>query len=306
LERQTFSLTLLRINILADIKFIVITPAKNEEEYIQKTINSIVSQTILPNEWVIVDDGSVDKTAAIAEKAARAYSWIKVVKRQDRGYRDLGAGLVDVIYSGLTQTNINDYEYLFNVDADIWLRPNYFEAILAKFRNSPRLGIASGIIFESDHGKLVRVRAQTEMAFGALKGWRRKCFAEIDGLVRGLGHEAIDCFKAMMLGWETGNFEDQELWAIHLRPMKSSIQNRYRGWARHGKAQYFMGSHPIWVLASATYHMLDRPYIIGGICAIIGYLEALLNKSARYNDYEVRKFLHSWQIDKLSQALRLK
>jgi poly-beta-1,6-N-acetyl-D-glucosamine synthase len=294
-----------KIMVKSAIKFVAITPARNEDDFIQRTIDSVISQTLLPMEWVIINDGSTDRTAIIVEKAARLHSWIKVVNRYDRGFRELGVGLVDVIRDGISSIGLTDYEFLFNIDADIWLPPNYFEDILTEFRNNPLLGIAAGVLYESDNGTLCKLRIQPEMVFGAIKCWRRKCFEEIGGLVRGLGHEAIDCFKAMMMGWETKTFDEEKLQAIHLKPMKSSIQNRCRGWVRHAEGQYFMGSHPVWILASALYHMGDRPYIIGGICLIIGYLKSLICQSSQYDNREFRNYLQRWQLHKLFTLLRL-
>jgi glycosyltransferase involved in cell wall biosynthesis len=291
---------------MAGEKFIVITAARNEQKYLGKMIKSLLSQTVLPCEWVIVDDGSVDETYRIAQDAARGHSWIKIIRRPDRGYRDLGGGLVDVFYEGLNHISNNDYQYIFNIDADIILGPDYFKKILAKFAENPKLGIGGGVVYDDIQGQKVRLRARLDLIRGAIKGWRRECFQEIGGLVRGTGWDALDCVKAIMSGWHTETYEDAGLEVLHLRPEKSSIKNRYLGWTRHGKALHFAGAHPVWLLASAMYHMLDRPYVMGGLCMIIGYLEEQLKGSQQYGGQEFRRSLRAWHKQELARRLRLK
>lgn len=287
-------------------KFVLITPARNEEAFLPKVINAIVGQTVLPAEWVIVDDGSRDRTALIAREAAQKYKWLRVYQRQDRGFRDLGAGVAEAISEGLAQVSLEDYEFIFNVDADIILGPRYFETILKKFMEDPNLGIAVGEVYEQVNQKLVKMRAQPLGMVGALKGWRRTCFEQIGGLARGEGWDGIDCYQAMRFGWRTATFPDKELQTIHLRLGRTSVGNIFHGWRRHGQALYFTGSHPLYVVASALYHLAERPFILGGICLVLGYLESYLGKSEQYGDRGFRQFVRHWQLDRLAKILRLR
>jgi peptidoglycan/xylan/chitin deacetylase (PgdA/CDA1 family) len=120
-----------------------------------------------------------------------------------------------------------------------------------------------------------------------------------------MGWDGLDCFRAMMLGWQTTTFSDEELRVIHLRPEGSSIKSQYHGWARHGKALHFAGAHPVWLLASAMYHLLDCPYVLSGLCMIIGYLEELLKGSQQYGGQEFRRFLRACHKQELARILRL-
>ncbi len=286
--------------------FIVITPARDEANYLGKTIESFLSQTILPCEWVIVDDGSVDETGVIAAAAARSYPWIKVIRGEDRGYRDIGYGDVEAFNKGLSNIETKDYEYLFRIDADIKLGPNYFNIILDKFTEDNKLGIAVGEVDELVNGRLVRLSSLPYGFNGMVKGWRRKCFEEIGGLPAGPGWDGIDCIKAMMCGWGTKTFSDEELTSIHLRPEGSSIKSQYHGWARHGRALYFLRAHPLWVIASAVYHMVDRPYVLGGVCLILGYLDALANRAEQYGTPGFKRYVQDWQMKELAKILRLR
>jgi glycosyltransferase involved in cell wall biosynthesis len=285
--------------------FIVITPARNEEQFISRTIESVVSQSVFPIVWVIVDDGSTDNTASLAERAARTYPWIKVAKRENRGYRSLGGGVVDAFYYGLNTVGAEEYDFLFKIDADIVLGPNFFAAMLAKFERNPRLGIAAGEVYDVVKAKMEKNRVLPVGFTGAVKCWRKTCFDDIGGLARGLGWDAIDCYQAMRRGWETLTFADPDLTVTHLRLEGTSLKNRYLYWLSRGKGLYFVGAHPVWIGMSALYHMLDRPVILGGMCMIIGYLTSLLDKPPRYEDMEFRKYLRTWQLKRLATLLRL-
>jgi poly-beta-1,6-N-acetyl-D-glucosamine synthase len=285
-------------------KFIIITPARNEANYIGKIIESIVSQTILPCEWVIVDDGSRDATKTIAERASRAHPWIKVVSREDRGYRSHNFGMIETFYYGLNHIITDDCDFIFLIEADIVLKPKYFEGILSKFAENPRLGIAEGEVYEYRNGKPVKLVTMSWSTNGQAKGWRKKCFHEIEPFAK-LHWDVIDNYKAMMLGWETRTFADEELEILHLRPIGSSSQKSYchtMAWV--GTLLHFKGTHPLWVLAAASRYMLNYPYVIGGFCIIIGYLQAVLERAEQYDDENFRRWLWKWQKNKLLEFLR--
>ncbi|MBW1991393.1 MAG: glycosyltransferase family 2 protein [Deltaproteobacteria bacterium] len=283
----------------------VITPAQNEAAYLGQTIDSLTAQTLLPQEWVIVDDGSVDETFQIAQQAARTQPWIKVVQRGPAKSRRLGAGVVEAFDFGLRQVSRRDYTFIFKIDADIVLGPRYFQTILSKFTENPRLGVATGVVYQLMEGREVKTRWLPLGVAGAVKCWRRQCFEEIGGLVPGLAWDGIDSFEALRLGWQAQTFEDPELKVWHLRPEGSSVKSRSRGWVRRGQAMHFVGAHPLWVWASAFYHMAERPFILGGICMLLGYLGAFLQRAPRYENLAFRRFLRRWQLKYLAGSLRL-
>ena len=290
---------------MCDAKFIVITAAKDEAKYIGKTIESVISQTVRPRQWIVVDDGSRDETAGIALRSRGGHPWIKVISRNDKGYRDVGAGQAEAIHHGVQQLGADNYGFLFNIDADIVLQPDYFRVILSKFAKNHRLGIAGGQLYESCNGKLTKMRVLPLGMIGAIQCWRKRCFQEIGGLARGPGWDGIACFKAMMLGWQTRTFEDEVLKTIHLRPEGSSIKNRYQGWAQAWASPAFCRSTSCLALASALYHAVDPPYVLSGLCMVMGYLTALLNGSEQYSDQEFKRYVRKWQLHKLANLVRL-
>jgi poly-beta-1,6-N-acetyl-D-glucosamine synthase len=299
------SLKLADVNDAMSDKFLVITPARDEAAYIASMIESVLTQSVLPSLWIIVDDGSIDRTADIAEQATKSYSWIKVIRRTNRGYRDAAIGQVEAISDVLRQANIAEYNFIFNIDADVILSPQYFAKILQKFQENPQLGIAVGQIYDLVNGKLIKLRKQPYAMVGALKGWRRECFQQLGGLPRGEGWDGIDSMVAMKLGWDAVTFQDKELRVTHLRPCGSSLKSLYFRWLKHGRALHFAGAHPVWIIGSAFYHMLDRPYVLGGFCLIIGYLESMLARSPQYGNSEFRHFLRQWQMKTLAKMLKL-
>ena len=288
---------------MIDAKFIVITSARNEADYLGKAIESIVSQTRLPNEWVIVDDGSTDATAYIAEKASQSYPWMRVVRCEDRGYRKQDFGMVEAFYYGINHLITDDFDFIFLIDADVLLKPKYFEVILLKYLENS-LGMAEGEVYEYKRGKFTKVINMPWSTSGLAKCWRRKCFEEIGGIVKAPGWDIIDNYKAMMLGWQTKTFEDEELKILHLRPSGWSFKSIYHASVRSGKDMYFRGTHPVWLVASAFYNMLDYPYIIKGFCIIMGYIRALFEGSEQYNDEKFRKWLWKWQLDKIIKTIK--
>ena len=289
---------------MPDAKFIIVTPAKDEAQYLQRTIDSLVSQTVLPAEWIIVDDGSVDETADIALTAARLHPWIHLVQRQEAGARDIGYGDTAAFCAGLKSLNTNDYDFVFKIDADVVLGVRYLQVILQKFAANPRLGIATGDVDELVRGNLVRTR-HLPMGFnGMIKGWRRTCFEDIGGIPMGPGWDGIDCYKAMMLGWQTVTFEDEDLRVIHLRPAGSSVISTWHGWTNHGRALHFIGAHPGWVLASAFHHLASPTCAFGGLFILLGFIEATLKRAQRYEDQPLREYVRVWQRNKLAELLK--
>jgi len=282
---------------------LIITSARNEEAYITNTINSIIYQTVLPREWIIIDDGSTDNTAAIVEGYSRQHSWIKLVKQNDRGYREVGYGAVEALYNGLANVDFNSYEYLSLIDADIVIERRYIEILLNKFDENKNMGIASGKVYELNKGTMNALMLSAEMVAGAVKTWRRKCFEDINGLVKHMGWDGIDCYKAIMKGWQTRSFPDKELQVLHLRQLGSSYKSVYHAFVQRGRGLYFMGAQMPWLFASALFHVSDRPCVFGSLFMIIGYVQQLLMRAEQYSDPEFIQWLRKWQKSKLIKSI---
>ena len=284
-------------------RILIITPAKDEAEYIEKTIASMVAQTHRPALWVIVDDGSDDNTGELADAAAAKYDWIKVLHRQQGTQRRVGPGVIEAFYAGLETADMSQFGFVMKMDADIEVKPEYFETLMKQFRANPRLGTASGKCWVPVDGELVLERTHDGFSHGVAKLFRRECFEEIGGFVRQVMWDGIDCHSCRMRGWDAVSLEDPALRIIHLRLMGSSFRSVYHGRRRWGRGQYFMGTHPLYLLGITSYRMFERPWILGGLCILAGYIHAAVTRMPRYKNEEFRSFLHKWQLGELKRRI---
>ncbi len=277
-------------------RFIAISPCRNEARYLQRCIDSVLKQSVRPDLWIVVDDGSSDRTPEILAEYEARHNWIRVVKRRDRGSRAVGPGVVQAFYDGLAEVDLDDFEYLCKLDLDLELPSRYFELLIDRMRAMPRLGSCSGKPYSrSASGKLTSERCGDEMSVGMTKFYRISCFRDIGGFVHGVMWDGIDCHKARQLGWTVRSWDEPELRFEHLRPMGASQRGILTGRSRHGSGQYFMGSDPFYFVATAAYRMLQRPYIIGGIAMIWGFLAAALRQDRQHDDPDLRRFLRRYQ-----------
>lgn len=284
-------------------RLLIITPARDEGKYIAHTIRSVVAQTHRPARWIIVDDNSRDDTAALAEAAAREHPWIQVVRRQSSPERRVGPGVIEAFYDGLSRVSLADFDFLCKLDADLEFQPTYFENLLHQFALNPSLGTISGKCHIPVGDKLVLERTGDQFSHGVAKLYRRECFEQIGGFVREVMWDGIDCHRCRMLGWEAKSSSDPELALIHLRQMGSSFRSIYHGRRRWGRGQYFMGTHPLYLLAITLYRMAERPWALGGLSILAGYVEAWLRREKRYDDVAFRRHLHDWQLRELLARL---
>lgn len=291
---------------MAQIKYIIISPVRDEEKYLPNTIESIVNQTIKPSEYILVNDGSRDRTEEIINEASHSYPWIRCVNRSDRGQRKVGQGVIEAFYDGYKNIQEKEYDYICKMDGDLTLGPLYFETLFDKFEKDPRLGSASGKLFlKLSDNRLVEERITDESVLGGMLCLRKKCFENIGGFTREVMWDGISFHRARMAGWRTRSFKDNELMIYDHRLMGSSEKSIIHGRIRWGWGQYFMGTHPLYILAVGLYRMLERPFVIGGILILAGYLKGWINKAPRYDFPGFRESLHGWQLERLKIGHRL-
>ncbi len=282
-------------------RLLIITPAKDEAKFIERTIESVTAQTIRPALWVIVDDGSSDRTGEIADAAAATHPWIKVLHRTPGTARRVGPGVIEAFYTGLAEAELSQFDYVCKLDGDLELPHDYFETLYKRFDADPDLGTASGKAFIPVGEEFVLERTGDQFSHGVAKLFRRECFEQIGGFVREVMWDGIDCHRCRMLGWKAVSYDEPELAIKHLRQMGSSCKSVYHGRLRWGGGQHFMGTHPLYLLAITTYRMLERPWIIGGLMILAGYFKAVWRKKPRYEDLTFRAYLHQWQLSELSR-----
>lgn len=281
----------------------IVSPCRDEEATLERTIACMRSQTRPPDCWVIVDDGSRDRTPEILENAAREIPWLRIVRRPDRGHRKVGGGVIDAFYAGLAVVD-SAYDFIGKMDVDLEFSSRYLEKILGHLDRDPSLAAASGKVYRREGGRLVEEFLIDEMVAGQFKFYRREAFERIGGFVREVMWDGIDFHRARMVGYRTASLPDPELRIIHLRLMGSSDASIYRGRLRWGRGQWFMGSAFPYIVASGVFRMREKPYGIGGFLIVAGYVLAALRRERRYADLDFRKDLRRWQYHRIARILR--
>ncbi|MBX2867958.1 MAG: glycosyltransferase family 2 protein [Acidiferrobacterales bacterium] len=260
-----------------------------------KTLESVTAQTQLPSLWVIVDDGSRDSTPKILREWSERFDFIRVVTLKDRGRRQVGPGVIEAFYAGYDQIDPSEFSYICKLDLDLELPEKYFETLIDKMSDDPRLGTCSGKPYMRIGDKLVSEKCGDENSVGMTKMYRRVCFEEIGGFVKEVMWDGIDGHRCRMLGWKAASYDEDKIRFIHLRPMGSSYKGILTGRMRHGFGQYFMGTSFLYIFVSSVYRMFHPPWIVGGAAMLLGYLRSMLAGVPRYGDSEFRRFLRKYQ-----------
>jgi biofilm PGA synthesis N-glycosyltransferase PgaC len=263
----------------------------------RRTLESVMGQSFAPALWVVVDDGSTDDTPAILDSYRSRMPYLRVVRRANRGRRSVGPGVIEAFYAGLDTVTLDEFDYLCKLDLDLDLPPRYFEVLMGRMEANPRLGTTSGKPYFISPGnrELVAEVCGDEMSVGMTKFYRGACFREIGGFVRQVMWDGIDCHRCRMLGWVAESVDDEALRFVHLRPMGSSDKGIWTGRVRAGYGQYFMGTSPLYMLAISIFRLPKHPIIVGSIAMLWGYVASALRGAGRYDDYEFRKFMRSYQ-----------
>jgi biofilm PGA synthesis N-glycosyltransferase PgaC len=276
--------------------YCLISPAKNEANYIRKTLDSVLAQTVLPKRWIIIDDGSSDDTPRILAEYAAKHAVVEVHTRENRGRRALGGGVVEVFNAGMEILGDDPVSFVCKLDVDLVLPPRYFELLLREMARDERLGSVSGKPYYpvADSGELKSERIGDDVSAGMTKFYRRAFLDDIGGLVRGLIWDGIDCYRGRMLGWHSKSIDDRELRFVHLRPMGSSDKSIMTGRRRLGEGYWFLGAAPSFVVASAVYRLSHKPAVLGSFGTLQGYARAWLKGAPRYDDVEFRRYLRRY------------
>jgi len=275
--------------------YVLISPCRNEADYMRRTLDSVVAQSLQPTLWVIVDDGSTDETPQILADYAAKHDWIRIVQKPDRGHRAVGPGVVEAFYVGYQSIDPADFTYSCKLDLDLDLPPHYFETLIERMEADPRIGTCSGKPYIRQNGTLVSERRGDEMSVGMTKFYRRTCFEDIGGYVHEVMWDAIDCHKARQRGWKAVSWDHPDLNFEHLRPMGSSQTSIWTGKRRHGFGQYFMGSDLFFYAATCVFRMAEKPYVLGGLAMMQGYLASWMRGDRQLDDPELRTFIRAYQ-----------
>jgi biofilm PGA synthesis N-glycosyltransferase PgaC len=279
---------------MSKLRFIAITPARDEEKFLPRLIASMAAQTLKPARWIVIDDGSTDATAAILDDAARRYPWIEV-KHLPVGRERLPGGEF-ILMQFLPKEAWQDYDAIFRIDADISFKPDFADLLAAEFKRDPALGIAGSTLFEPKGMAWREIRTPEFHTPGPTKMYSRACFEAIDGLVTGLGWDTIDEARAMMHGFKSRSF--RHVRAYHHRP-QGSARGYLKGNLGAGRAAYNVGYHPLFLMMRAAKRGLSWPPVIGGLFLLAGYLEGYLRRNKKIASPDLIRFIRKHQLKRL-------
>ena len=284
------------------LPYVLITPARNEARYIEKTLDSMVSQTVLPQKWVIVNDGSTDETSNIVSRYLDANPWIQLIDRPIRKERNFAAK-VHAFNVGQEAVSSLDYEIIGNLDADVSLDPDHFEFLMQQFANDDQLGVA-GTVFREEgyYSETDSFEGQNHVS-GQCQIFRRKCFEDIGGYrpneAGGIDWMAVT--TARMKGWKTRSFREKCF--FHYRSMGTAERSKLASSFSYGEKDYYLGGSPIWEIFRVAYRMVKKPYIVDGLAIGCGYCWAFVSRQKRPISRDLMRFHRKEQMQKLKFIL---
>lgn len=285
------------------MNYVLITPARNEEAVIGHTLKSMVAQTHLPIRWVIVDDGSTDRTADLVEAYAQQHPWIELVRRPRRANRDF-AGKVHSFNAGLDRVRALSFDFIGNLDADISFSPDHFEFLIARLAENPMLGV-TGTAYTQEGWDSTRDSFEGVMSVhGACQLFRRQCFMDIGGYVPNPagGVDWIAVTTARMKGWNTRNFPERRF--HHHRIMGTAQRNEVGAAFDYGMKDYFLGGSPVWEVCRVAYRSTKRPLLLGGLALLAGYSWGAIRRMEKPVTPELVRFHRAEQMQKLRAIVR--
>lgn len=277
-------------------KYVVITPVRNEEKYLVHTITSMLNQSVIPTEWIIVNDGSHDKTGDIIDFYSTKYEWIKPVHLIDRGFRKSGGGVVEAFYEGYNSITDPDWDFLVKLDGDLSFEPEYFCICLNQFRSDSYLGITGGTIYHNFSGTLTIEQQPKFHVRGATKIYRRQCWEDIGGLLKAPGWDTLDEVKANMRGWNTYSIKSLKI--VHYR-LTGAADGYWKSNKKYGLGSYICGYHPLFVLLKMIKKTIEKPHFLTSFAYLIGFLKGYLSNINRISDKELVNYLRKQQLRRI-------
>jgi poly-beta-1,6-N-acetyl-D-glucosamine synthase len=281
---------------LENIKYVVITPVRDEEEHLPSTIASMLRQTVRPAEWVIVNDGSKDATGRIIDDYANRNPWIRALHRADRGFRKSGGGVVDAFNDGLHALSCTDWDFMAKFDGDLSFEPDYFERCFDEFRAEAKLGVGGGVICYVENGVKRFEEAPSFHVRGATKIYRRACWEGIGELITAPGWDTMDEVKANSLGWKTRSFPDLHL--VHHRDT-GAADGTWRTLVKYGRANYICGYHPLFMLSKCAVRLIKKPYLLGSLGLMYGFVSGYVSHIPQVQDPAAIAYLRRQQMSRL-------
>jgi glycosyltransferase involved in cell wall biosynthesis len=285
------------------LKYMLITPAYNEETYIEQTIKVVVCQTILPDKWIIISDGSTDRTNEIVKKYVEKNEWIELIELPEHGNRNF-ASKVHAFNKGYEKIKDLEYDIICCLDADITFDNDYFEFLLEKYAIDPELGVAGTDYVEGDFHSYHDSYINKQHVNGGCQLFRKECFESIDGYqaIEDGGIDWVAVTTARMKGWKTNSFSERVFY--HHREIGTAEASSLKSRFNYGKKDYFLGGHPLWEVFRSLFQMTKKPYIVGGMTILSGYVWLFIKRKKRPVSKELMQFYRNEQMERLKGMLK--
>jgi biofilm PGA synthesis N-glycosyltransferase PgaC len=280
------------------MKFVLVTAARNEAAYIELTIRSVIEQTVLPEKWVIVSDGSTDQTEDIVKKYLPDHPWMELLVRPSRTDRSF-SGKAHAFNEGCKLMAGIEYYVIGNLDADVTFDRDYFEYLIKEFEEDEKLGVAGTHYVEGTFHSFEDSYINEEHVNGAVQMFRKACFEQIGGYVTTSmgGIDWIAVTSARMHGWRTRSFPDRVF--NHLRKIGTEESTILRSGFNSGRKDYYLGGHPLWLVFRSAYSMTRKPYLAGGMCLLAGYIWAWVSCVDKPISRDLQRFHRAEQMVRL-------
>jgi poly-beta-1,6-N-acetyl-D-glucosamine synthase len=282
-------------------RYVLITPARNEAQYIELTLKSMAAQAARPVKWVIVSDGSTDGTDEIVNRYAAIHPWIELIRMPERRERNF-AGKVHAFNAGRARVADLGFEVIGNLDADVTFEAEHFQFLVAKFAENSQLGVVGAPFREGNHQYDYRF-TNIENVWGGCQLFRRECFEDIGGYepVKGGCIDHIAVVSARMKGWKTRTFTEKV--CLHHREMGTAQQGALAAKFRTGAKDYSVGNHPVWQLFRMFYQMTQPPFVMGGLALGSGYAWSMVRRLKRPVSHDLVAFTRREQMQRLRNFL---
>lgn len=277
------------------MKYYVVTPAKNEEQFIKFTLDALIKQTLKPIKWIIIDDGSTDGTKAIVEEYQRENPWIEIISIDNKQEKKLyGSKVVRAFNVGYKLIKNEEYDFIVKLDADLSFPPDYFEKIANAFTGNSKLGICGGYIVEKENDFETKVSRYPRVQ-GAIKSVRTKCFNDIGGFIEENGWDGLDLLNALYLGWEIENIPVN---VIHHR-METAEYRSLNFFYNNGVTHYRQGNDLFLTLIRGLFMLNKKPLLLVSLSYLRGYIKAAISKQPKLVDKGLAKFIRAYHYKRL-------
>jgi poly-beta-1,6-N-acetyl-D-glucosamine synthase len=274
-------------------RLLIVSPVYREADNFDRTARAVAAQQRVPDQWVVVDDGSPDDTVEIARRWATQLPYLTVLSmpRSDDAEGTDGLALARdarAFNFGLEAAGWQEFTHIGKLDGDIELPPHWFATLLDRFRAEERLGITGGRLAEEGVRSWRPIPIPRYHIHGAVKLYRRECLDDIGGIPDRLGWDTIDETYARMRGYTIDN--PPSLVARHHRHW-ASANGRLRGRARHGDAAWVLHQTLPWALLRAAKLARVPPIGLSGAAFMYGYVRAAVRGVPRVEDPAFRHFV---------------